>query len=42
MEGKPVSKKRKPQNTQQGIMNVEGKENLIIGNSLFDIQTGGN
>jgi hypothetical protein len=32
------SEKREPQNTEQGIMNVEGKENFIIGNSLFDIR----
>jgi hypothetical protein len=25
-----VSGKREPQNTEQGIMNVEGKENFII------------
>jgi hypothetical protein len=28
-----------PQNTEQGIMNVEGKENFIIRHSLFDIQS---
>ena len=33
----PVSEKREPQNTEQGIMNVEGK-NFIIRNSLFEIQ----
>jgi hypothetical protein len=31
-------RKREPQNTEQGIMNVEGKENFIIRNSLFDIR----
>jgi hypothetical protein len=36
--GKQVSENREPQNTEQGIMNVEGKENFIIRNSLFDIQ----
>jgi hypothetical protein len=35
-----VSGDREPQNTEQGIMNVEGKENFIIRNSLFDIQIG--
>jgi hypothetical protein len=30
--------KKEPQNTEQGIMNVEGKENFIIRNSLFDIR----
>ena len=43
-----VSEKREPQpatssaesNTEQGIMNVEGKENFIIGKFLFDIQDG--
>jgi len=33
-----VSGKREPQNTEQGIMNVEGTENFIIRNSLFDIR----
>jgi hypothetical protein len=41
-----VSEKREPQNTacdelsrvEQGIMNVEGKENFSIRNSLFDIR----
>jgi hypothetical protein len=33
-----VSEKREPQNTEQGIMNVEGKENFIIRHSLFDIR----
>jgi hypothetical protein len=33
-----VSGKREPQNTEQGIMNVEGKETFIIRNSLFDIR----
>jgi hypothetical protein len=33
-----VSEKREPQNTEQGIMNVEGKDNFIIRNSLFDIR----
>jgi hypothetical protein len=41
-----VSEKREPQpatssaesNTEQGIMNVEGNENFIIRNSLFDIR----
>jgi hypothetical protein len=33
-----VSEKRQPQNTEQGIMNVEGKDNFIIRNSLFDIR----
>jgi hypothetical protein len=28
--GKQVAGKREPQNTEQGIMNVEGKENFII------------
>ena len=36
--GKQVSEKREPQNTEQGIMNVEGKENFSIRNSLFDIR----
>jgi CubicO group peptidase (beta-lactamase class C family) len=36
------SEKREPQDTEQGIMNVEGKENFIIGNSLFDIQNRSN
>jgi hypothetical protein len=31
------ARKREPQNTEQGIMNVEGKENFIIRNSLFDL-----
>jgi len=35
---KQVSEKREPQNTEQGIMNIEGKENFLIRNSLFDIQ----
>jgi hypothetical protein len=33
-----VSGKREPQNTEQGIMNVEGKENFITRHSLFDIR----
>ena len=33
-----ASEKREPQNTEQGIMNVAGKENFIIRNSLFDIR----
>jgi hypothetical protein len=33
-----VSEKRELQNIEQGIMNVEGKENFIIRNSLFDIR----
>jgi hypothetical protein len=33
-----VSGKREPQNTEQGIMNVEGKNYFIIRNSLFDIR----
>ena len=33
-----VSENREPQNTEQGIMNVEGKENFSIRNSLFDIR----
>jgi hypothetical protein len=34
-----LSKNREPQNTEQGIMNVEGKENFIISASGgFDIQ----
>jgi hypothetical protein len=33
-----VSAKREPQNTDQGIMNVEGKENFIIRHSFFDIR----
>ena len=33
-----MSENREPQNTEQGIMNVEGKENFIIRNSLFDIR----
>jgi hypothetical protein len=33
-----ASEEREPQNTEQGIMNVEGKENFIIRNSLFDIR----
>jgi hypothetical protein len=34
-----VSIKREPQNTEQGIMNVEGKENFIISASGgFDIR----
>jgi len=33
-----VSEKKEPQNTEQGIMNVEGKENFIIRNSLIDIR----
>jgi hypothetical protein len=32
-----ISGDSEPQNTEQGIMNIEGKENLIIRNSLFDI-----
>jgi hypothetical protein len=36
--GCQASEKREPQNTEQGIMNVEGKENFIIRNSLFDIR----
>jgi len=32
-----VSAKREPQNTEQGIKNIEGKENFIIRNSLFDL-----
>jgi hypothetical protein len=28
--GKQVSENREPQNTEQGIMNVEGKENFSI------------
>jgi hypothetical protein len=36
--GKQVPDDREPQNTEQGIMNIEGKENLIIRNSLFDIR----
>jgi hypothetical protein len=36
--GGQVSENRKPQNTEQGIMNVEGKENFIIRNSLLDIR----
>jgi hypothetical protein len=31
-----ISGDSEPQNTEQGIMNIEGKENLIIRNSLFD------
>lgn len=34
-----ASEKREPQNTKQGIMNVEGKKYFMIRNSLFDIQT---
>jgi hypothetical protein len=36
-----VSENREPQNTEQGIMNVEGKDNFIISaeaDSIFDIQ----
>jgi hypothetical protein len=33
-----VSGKREPQNTEQGIMNVEGKEKFIIRHSLLDIR----
>lgn len=33
-----MSEKKEPQNTEQGIMNFEGKENFIIQNSLFDIR----
>jgi len=33
-----MSENKEPQNTQQGIMNVEGEENFIIRNSLFDIR----
>jgi hypothetical protein len=33
-----VSAKKEPQNTEQGIMKVEGKENFIIRHSLFDIR----
>jgi hypothetical protein len=34
-----VSEKREPQNTEQGIMNIEGKENFIISASGgFDIR----
>jgi hypothetical protein len=33
-----VSAKREPQNTEKGIMNVEGKENFIIRHSLFYIR----
>jgi len=33
-----VSGDKEPQNTEQGILNAEGKENLSIRNSLFDIQ----
>jgi hypothetical protein len=34
-----VSEKREPQNTESaGGGNVEGKENFIIRNSLFDIR----
>jgi len=36
--GKQVSEKREPQNIEQGIMNVEGKENFIIRHSLFDVR----
>jgi hypothetical protein len=37
--GKQVSAKIEPQNTEfAGGGNVEGKENFIIGNSLFDIR----
>jgi hypothetical protein len=32
------SENREPQNTEQGIMNVEGKENFIIRNYLIDIR----
>jgi len=38
MEDKHVSVKIEPQNTEQGIMNVEGKENFSIRHSLFDIR----
>jgi hypothetical protein len=33
-----ASEKREPQNTKQGIMNVEGKKYFMIRNSLFDIR----
>jgi hypothetical protein len=37
--GKQVSAKREPQNTESaGGGNAAGKENFIIGNSLFDIR----
>ena len=32
------SENREPQNIEYGIMNVEGKENFIIRNTLFDIR----
>jgi hypothetical protein len=32
-----VSANREPQNIEQGILNVEGKENLSIRHSLFDL-----
>jgi hypothetical protein len=31
-------RKREPQNIEQGIMNVEVKENFFIQNFLFDIR----
>jgi len=33
-----VSENSELQNAEQGIMNVEGKENFIIRNSLLDIR----
>jgi len=36
--GYQASEKREPQNAEQGIMNVEGKENFSIRHSLFDIR----
>ena len=36
--GKQVPDDREPQNTEQGIMNVEGKENFSIRNFLSEIR----
>ncbi len=36
--GCQVSENREPQNIEYRMLNIEGKENFIIRNSLFDIR----
>jgi len=37
-DGRQMSEDREPQNIEFRMLNIEGKENFIIRNSLFDIR----